>query len=75
MSVAEDKSEEKDIKTPVLDRKIDCLSLFCEKLINFVRACINVAKCNIVNTTRIFKNIHYAVLQNKRSQSPSLEQL
>lgn len=40
MSVAENKSEENDIKTPVLDRKNDYPSLFCGKTINFVRVCI-----------------------------------
>lgn len=75
MSVAENKSEENDIKTPVLDRKNDYPSLFCGKTINFVRVCINVAKCNTGKYKSIFRTTHYAVLHNKRSQSPSLEQI
>lgn len=57
MSIAENKSEENDIKTPVLDRKIDYSSLFCGKTINFVRVCINVAKCNTVNT-KVYLRLH-----------------
>lgn len=75
MSIAENKSEENDIKTPVLDRKNDYPSLFCGKTINFVRVCINVAKCNTGKYKSIFRTTHYAVLHNKRSQSPSLEQI
>ena len=37
MLVAENKSEEKDIKTIVLCRKMDFPSLFRGKIINFVR--------------------------------------
>ncbi len=55
MSVAEDKSEEKDIKTSVLDIKKDFLSTFFAKTINFVRICINIAKCNtVISMTRIW---------------------
>lgn len=71
MSIAENKSEENDIKTPVLDRKNDYPSLFCGKTINFVRVCIN----NTGKYKSIFRTTHYAVLHNKRSQSPSLEQI
>ena len=41
MLVAENKSEEKDIKLLVLDGKIDNLSLFYKKTINFVRILYN----------------------------------
>ena len=71
MSIAENKSEENDIKTPVLDRKNDYPSLFCVKKINFVRVCIN----NTGKYKSILRTTNYAVLHNKRSQSPSLEQI
>ena len=41
MLVVENKSEEKDIKLLVLGGKIDYLSLFCGKIINFVRVLYN----------------------------------
>lgn len=76
MSVEENKSEEKGIKMIVFGRKIDFLSLFCEKIINFVRAYnYNVAKCNIANIQNKQEVTNYAILQNKRNQSSTLEQL
>ena len=39
--------------------------------LNFVRVCIN----NTGKYKSIFRTTHYAVLHNKRSQSPSLEQI
>lgn len=74
MSVEENKSEEKGIKMIIFGRKIDFLSLLCEKIINFVRA-YNVAKCNIANIQNKQEVTNYAILQNKRNQSSTLEQL
>lgn len=55
MSFAENKSEGKDIKTSVSDIKIDFLSSVFGKTINFVRICINIAKCNtVISMTRIW---------------------
>ena len=65
MSVEENKSEEKGIKMIVFGRKIDFLSLFCEKIINFVRA-YNVAKCNIAN----IQNKQQTTLQVSRKALP-----
>lgn len=55
MFFAENKNEEKDIKISVSDIKIDFLSTFFGKTINFVRICINIAQCNtVISMTRIW---------------------
>lgn len=55
MSFAENKSEEKDTKISVSDIKIDFLSTFFGKTINFVRIYINIAICNtVISMTRIW---------------------
>lgn len=71
MVSAENKSEEKGIKMIIFGRKIDFLSLFCEKIINFVRA-YNVAKCNSKINKRS-QIMPYSKI--KRNQSSTLEQL
>lgn len=54
MSIAENKSEENDIKTPVLDRKNDYPSLFCGKTINFVHAYVLIIQVN----TKVYLGLH-----------------
>ena len=62
MWVGENKSEYYDIKLCVFYGKINNPSSFCGKMINFVTATYNVAKCNIVNTQSELRL--YVVLHN-----------
>lgn len=57
MSIAENKSEENDIKTPVLDRKNDYPSLFCGKqliLYAYVLMLLNAIQVN----TKVYLGLH-----------------